>query len=315
MGPGILTVTMNPAVDLCLATEEFRPEGKTRAWITGEGPGGGGVNVARAIRRLGGESEAVVLVGGPTGERLRRLLDKEGVGHIDLPIAEEIRRNFLIFERASNRRFHFVVPGPRLSESEWRSVLGTVEERLNDAAFLVASGSLPPGAPNDLYGRMAQIARRRDARLILDTSGSALPAALGEGVFLVKPNHREFEQLAGGPVPDEASREEVAQRLVREGGAKVVVVTLGSQGALAVWEDGQTRVPAPSIDPKSQVGAGDSFTAALTLGLARGWELPDAVAYGAAAAGAALLQAGAELCTREDTERLFRELAGKPLPA
>ena len=154
--PDIVTLTMNPAVDTYLSGETFR-SAKIRCKITGSGPGGGGVNVARVIRKLGGVAEAVLLVGGPTGERLLTMLHDREVPHRAIWTEGETRDTYVIFDRESKRRYHIIIEGPPVLESEWQAALGLVGEIAHPDLCFVLSGSLPPGAPDDFYAQAAAV--------------------------------------------------------------------------------------------------------------------------------------------------------------
>jgi 6-phosphofructokinase 2 len=162
--------------------------------------GGGGINVARVVRRLGSEVAAIYPAGGSTGQLLRRLVERENVRSIAIEIAEETREDFTVLEEKSGSQYRFVLPGPMLAERDWRACLDALE-RIDDLPpFVVASGSLPPGVPDDFYARVAQITEAHGSKLVLDTSGKPLAAALEEGVYLVKPNLRELQELVNVPL-------------------------------------------------------------------------------------------------------------------
>ena len=271
-------------------------------------PGGGGINVARAIRHLGGQCRALHFCGGPTGDVLRALLDLERIEHAPMAIKGWTRQSVTIVETATGQQYRFVMPGPTFAEEEWRGALAHVAELQATPDLIVASGSLPPGVPDDFYGQLARIVRAQGSRLILDTSGRALAAALEAGVFLVKPSLRELRTVAGGDLADEVEQEAAAKRLVASGGAEVVVVSLGTAGVLFVTQAGYERLHSPTVPVRSKVGAGDSMVAGITLGLARDYDLRDAVRLGIAAGAAAVMTPGTELCRGEDAERLFKEI-------
>lgn len=304
----VLTLTMNPAIDVATSVDAVVDERKLRCQPPRQDPGGGGVNVARVIHRLGGDTDALLLCGGPTGETLVELLRAEGIDCRPVAIRGATRMNVSVYEESTHHRYRFVMPGPELEEGEWRRALAELETLAEGAGYVVASGSLPPGVPEDFYARVAEVAKRRGARLVLDTSGVPLRAALGSGVFLVKPNRAEAEALAGRPLADAAALEAFAGELVGRGAAETVVISLSQDGALAVARDARVRVPAPAVKPISTVGAGDSFVAGVTLGLARDLSLLDACRLGAAAAAATLISSGTELARREDAERFLAEL-------
>ncbi len=303
----IVTLTMNPAIDTYLSGESFRTS-KIRCKITGTGPGGGGVNVARAIRKLGGIAVAALTVGGPSGKRLLGMLDDRDVPHRDIWVRGETRDTYVIFERESKRRYHLIIEGPRLLAAEWKAALALVEELAHPDLVLVLSGSLPAGVPEDFYARAAAVGKRGGCRVALDTSGPPLVAALAEGVWLAKPNRNELETLAGRPLPTFADRLAVVEGFVRRGAVDVMAATFGPEGALVLTSSEAWLAQAPPIKPKSEVGAGDSFLGALILAICRGWSLREAVAYAAAAAGSALSRAGPGLSEQTQTDRLHAKI-------
>ena len=305
----IVTLTMNPALDVSSDVERVLPERKLRCGPSTLHPGGGGINVARAIRNLGGSARAVYPVGGPDGEVYRRLAEESGVeGHV-IPIDGNTRENFTISETSSGRQYRFVLPGPHLSEAEWQACLSAVADRLPRGGYLIASGSLPPGVPEDFYAMLARVAADSDARVVVDASGRPLTAALDEGVFLVKPSREELADLFG--IDRELDLEdlvEAARSLVRDGRAEMVALTLGAEGALLVSRTGVTRLPTPRVAVVSAVGAGDAFLAALVLRLAEGDPIATAFRTAVAAGTATAMMPATELCRAEDVARLEGEI-------
>ena len=302
----IVTLTLNPSIDGAAQAVVVRPTQKIRTSDERYDPGGGGINVARVVQELGGMTLAAYLAGGATGGVLDELLDAAAITRRRVSIQDHTRISHAVYERSSGQEYRFVPAGPVVQESEWRALLALLENL--DCDYLVASGSLPRGVPDDLYGTVADLARRKGARLVLDASGSALRAGLARGVHLVKPSLSELETLLGRKLLDQTSQEAAAQELVESGAAELVALTLGRDGALLATSGRTQRLPALKVAVKSAVGAGDCFVAAMTLGLARGRSARDAFGYGMAAGAAAVLSAGTGLCRREDVERLYDEM-------
>lgn len=299
----ILTVTLNPALDISASTQQVVTEHKLRCTGSRLDPGGGGVNVSRVIHRLGGRSLALYTAGGPIGEAYRRLVDAERVPSVVVPIAGQTRQSLSVEERATGAQYRFVLEGPALSGEEWGACLDLIGQTVAPGGFLVASGSLPPGVPEDFYARAVRLAREAGAETIVDASGPALREALAEGVFAVAPSGRELEQLAGVPLPTVDDRVEAAAALVADGSARYVALTLGADGAVLVSAEGALRLGAPVVDVVSAVGAGDSFVAAFVLRLAQSRPVQAAFRAAVAAGTAAVVTPATALCDRADVER------------
>jgi 6-phosphofructokinase 2 len=303
----IHTLTMNPAIDVSTAVGHMTPVHKLRCAAAQRDPGGGGINAARVITRLGGVVTAIFPVGGVTGQLLRRLVTAEGIECLTSEVSDETRLSFTVLENETGDEYRFVLPGPTLCEPEWQQCIDMLAVISDRPDMLVVSGSLPPGVPEDFYARLARLAKGWGTKVVLDTSGPALKAALGEGLYLIKPNLRELRELTGAPLGDEEAWIAACRDLVETGKAEVVALTLGHQGALLVARGLALRAPALPIKPVSAVGAGDSFVGAMVWSIADGADIKDAFRYGVAAGSAALLTPGTELCTREDVERLYAE--------
>lgn len=311
--PNILTLTFNPAVDVFTTTPRVAPEHKLRCDAPVIHPGGGGVNVARVLQRLGADVLALFTAGGATGQRLGPLLDAEGVAWQAVPIAGETRENLSVHEGTSGQDYRFVLPGPTLSPSEWAACLARVAAISPAPRYLVVSGSLPPGAPADLIERLAQLARERHMRMVMDSSGPALAAALTQGVHLVKPSLRELRELTGAPLATPAEWLAAARGLVHSGRADIVALSLGAQGAMLVSRDVAWQAPALPVPVASTIGAGDSFLAGLLWALSRDADLAEALRQATAAGAAALLQSGTALSLAADIDRLYPQTQATPV--
>lgn len=302
----IVTLTLNPSIDTACQAEAVHPVRKIRKSDERFDPGGGGINVARVIRELGGEAMAMYFAGGITGTALTEMVAAIGLPHRAIPIDGLTRVSHVVYERSSGDEYRFVPSGPRISARELDACLAEVSKL--EADYVVVSGSVPPGVSPAFYVEVAAVVAKGGGRLVLDTSGDALRRTLNRGVYLVKPNLRELESVVGRRLASPAEEEAAAQALVVEKKASIVVVSLGAAGALLASDAGCLRLRGPRVETKSAVGAGDSFVAAMTLGLAQGRPPEEAFALAVAAGTAAVLTMGTELCRRDDVERIYEEV-------
>lgn len=299
----ILCVALNPTVDVSCDADRVRPTHKVRTHNQRHHPGGGGVNVARVVAELGGDAELVYCSGGATGALLDDLLAVTPIARQRIGIRAPVRMAFMVHERESGLEYRFVPEGPETSRDELQLAFEAVER--SSAPFVVASGSLPRGAPDETYARMADLVNRNGGRFVLDATGPALAEALGRGsVFLVKPSLGELEALAGRPLGP-AGADEAALDLVKRKAARYVAVTMGRDGALLASQEGVRRFPAYEVKVRSAVGAGDSFLGGMLWSLAAGFSVKNAFALGLAAGAAAVLTPGTELCRREDVLAIY----------
>ncbi|NVN88155.1 MAG: 1-phosphofructokinase family hexose kinase [Rhodopseudomonas sp.] len=303
--PHIVTVTPGPAIDAWTSVKKIVPISKLRCGPLLRHPGGGGINVARVIKRLGGEALTIYPAGGAIGELLRSLVEEEGVASRAILTSEETREDFTVFEDATRQEFRFVVPAAKLTEQEWQQLIGAVVSATPAPAFVVASGSLPPGVPADFFALVARAAKAMGSKVVVDSSGPALKAALREGVHLIKPSLREFHELTGVVSEDDDALADAGRDLIAQGQVEIVALSMGSKGGLLITADCALRSEGLAIEPASAVGAGDSFLAAIIWSLARQDPLETALRYGIAAGSAALLHPGTELARLDDISRLM----------
>ena len=303
--PAIITVTFNPAIDKSTSVPVLIPEKKLKCALPVYEPGGGGINVARAIKKLGGEATAIYLAGGCTGKTFTQLLTDESVDSIVTATKESTRENLIVLDTASNLQYRFGMPGQEISEPEWQQCLQSIEQ-ITDVEYIVASGSLSPGIPTDIFARIALIARKKNARLIVDTSGEALKEAVAAGVYLIKPNLGELSMLLGKEELNIELVDDAAKEVIEKGNCEVVVVSMGPAGAMLVTKELALQIMPPAVKRKSTVGAGDSMVAGIVLSLTRNKSLTEAVQYGVACGTAATMNAGTELCRKEDAEHLYK---------
>ena len=303
--PEIVSLTINPAIDIFVNVGRVEATRKLRCSPPKRDPGGGGINVARVAHRLGGDVLAIYPIGGQIGKLLQRLVEREGIASLVTPSHVETRENFTAYEETTGEQYSFVLPGSPLHRAEWEAVLDRFAALAGKPKFVVASGSVPPGVPNDFFARVVRHAKALGARTVIDTSGAALAAVLAEGVTVIKPNLIELAEFAAAPLEDGRDRIAACRKLAADGRAEIVALTLGENGALLVtaeraWE----ALPLP-IEAISTVGAGDSFLGGLVAALAASEPLEEAFRIAVAAASAAVLMPGTGLCQPEDVKRML----------
>lgn len=305
--PGILTITLNPTVDLSTSVDQVRPGPKLRCDHPTADPGGGGINVSRAIRHLGGDSLAFIALGGATGVQLSALLRADGISFREFPIEGETRQSIAVTDRTSGDQYRFVMPGPGWSAKMVEQVLDAIVASAGAGDLVVLSGSNPPGLPVDFTARLNARLSGKGVKVIADTSGAALRHLADHpcGLAVLRMDSAEAEDLAGRPLPDRRDSAEFARGLVSAGVAGTVVIARGPDGSTLVTGGRVIHCSRPITEIVSAVGAGDSFVGAFALALSRGGDWSEALTRGTAAASAAVLTQATQLCTREDAERLL----------
>ncbi len=302
--PSIITITFSPCIDKSTSVPALVPEKKLVCAAPKLEPGGGGINIARAIKKLGGAATAIFPSGGYTGKYFNHLLEEENIDAVIIETRNETRENIIVVDQANNNQYRFGMPGTELAATEWKKCLQAVEE-MNDVEFIIASGSLPPGVPDNIYALLAKIAKTKNAKFIVDTSGDALKQAVEEGLYMLKPNLGELSFLAGKKELPADEVKNIAREIIAKGGCEVMVVSMGAAGAMLVTREIAEIFTPPAVERKSTVGAGDSMVAGVVFYLAQGKNLLQAVQYGVACGTAATLNAGTELCKKDDADRLY----------
>lgn len=306
----ILTLTLNPALDMATEVPEILPGQKLRCSEPLLDPGGGGLNVSRAIRALGGDSLALVAIGGLTGDRLAGLIRAAGVTFLSILGPGETRQSLTVTEEKTGRQYRFMLPGPVWGEAERARVFTLLRATARPGGISVISGSQPPGVPKDFPAQLAE--SMPGSRVVLDTSGKPLDEAVKNpiaGLEVLRMDGEEAESLTGHALHSRAETADFAQGLARAGVARKVIVARGADGNVLATADRRLFSPAPKVRVRSTVGAGDSFVAALVLAMARGQDDAEALAMGSAAAAAAVMTDATQLCRPEDVMRLRPDAA------
>jgi 6-phosphofructokinase 2 len=303
MSPRIVTLTVNPALDIAMKVCEVRPGRKLRTRGAIYDPGGGSINVSRVIHALGGDTLAILAIGGPTGRFIEQMLTDAGVPCRTVTVAGTTRVSLNVHETSSGAEYRFVPEGNMLKPSDAESILSLLGDVRAD--WLVASGSLPPGFPVDFYAWVARLARHRDLRFALDTSGLALEASLHQGVDLLKVSLDEFQSIVGTKASDGDALAREASRLAATGAASMIALTLGERGAILAMPERHIELPALPVAVGGSVGAGDSFLAGLVLDLARRRPAEEALRLALASGAAAVMSRGTARVTRQQVETLL----------
>lgn len=316
MRTDILTITLNPSVDFATSAPKVLPELKLRCSEPHIDPGGGGINVARAIRLLGGQATALVAIGGATGAHLLQLLALEGVPTVAFQGPGETRQSMSVTDLSSNEQFRFVTPGPSWHQDDVDRGLRSIDAAAGDGTLVVLSGSQPPGVAKDFPSILANHVRDRGAQLIVDTSGPALVHLVEDprqAVAVLRMDGAEAEELAGRALPNRKDTANFAEELVRKGVARTVIVARGADGSVLASGEGRWHAVGPRVEVISKVGAGDTFVGAFALSLARGEPLPDCLAHGVAAASASVTTEATRLCEPATVTRLLGETVAEAI--
>ena len=299
----IVTLTVNPAIDKSTKFSGLVAEQKIRCEEPRFDAGGGGINVSKAIARLGGKSLAIFTSGGASGQLLEDLVQKETIDYQVINTKKWIRESFTAVDTLTNSQYRFGMPGAEIDKEESDEILSKIEQLRPD--FLVASGSLPPKIGDDFYEKLALISQKIGSKLIIDTSGEPLKFAIEKGVYLLKPNVSELAKLVGKETLEMDEVDDAARDIISKGGCEIVVVSLGPQGAMLVTKDFCEHIPAPPVQKKSTVGAGDSMVGGMVWALSMGKTLQEMLRWGVACGSAATMNEGTQLFKNEDAQRLF----------
>lgn len=299
----IITLTVNPSLDKSTHFSELVPEKKIRCEKPRYDAGGGGINVSKAISKLGGNSLCVSTSGGSTGEKLEELIANEGIESTVIKTKNWTRENFIAFENSTKAQYRFGFPGEEFSTEEIKTILTTIKEL--KTTYLVLSGSLNDGLPTDFYQIIAETAKASGIKVIVDTSGEALQKVLEKGVYLIKPNIGELAKLIGVERLELPEVEKAAKTLIEKGSAEIVVVSLGEKGAILVSKNQTELVKAPKVTKKSTVGAGDSMVGGIIWALSQNKTLKEVLQWGVSCGTAATMNEGTQLFKKEDAEQLF----------
>ncbi len=302
----IVTLTINPSLDKSTYFKGLVPEQKIRCEKPRYDAGGGGINVSKAITKLGGNSICVFTSGGSSGEMLVELIQKEGIDTVVLKTKNWTRENFIAFDMSTKAQYRFGFPGNEITNDEQNKIIKIIKELKSD--YLVISGSLNQGLTSNFYQKIAKIAKASGKKVIVDTSGEALQKVLESGVYLIKPNIGELAKLIGVERLEFSEVEKAAKAIIDKGNSDIIVVSLGAEGAILVSKKETHFVKAPKVEKKSTVGAGDSMVGGMVWALSQNKTLKEALQFGVCCGTAATMNEGTQLFKVEDAMKLFDEM-------
>ncbi|MFN1834196.1 1-phosphofructokinase family hexose kinase [Balneola sp. MJW-20] len=304
----VLTITMNPSLDVGSEAEDVITDEKTRCEEPVYDPGGGGINVARVLTRLGVEADALLIAGGHTGNKLIEMLEEESIRIHTIRSRQDTRQNIAIIDNSAGKQYRFVFPGRVPDESVWIKVLDQIRQSISAYDYVVASGSLPEGVPDDLYSRIGKVATDAGKKFVIDTYGEALMKGIRSGAYFIKPNKEEFEDLK--ELFGVSTDKDLLDKMFKSG-IEQVVQTFGKEKTVLHTPERSYEFIPPTIKPRSTIGAGDSFVGGMIAGLVNGLSRDKAVCYGISAAASTLLSEGTDLCDKDEVERIYLENYGE----
>ncbi|MBS2029063.1 MAG: 1-phosphofructokinase [Deltaproteobacteria bacterium] len=299
----ILTLTVNPAVDLTAWVPRFQLGEVNRSRAAQLDPAGKGINVSRMAHRLGWPTVAFGFLGGHTGDMVQAALDAERVQSHFVRVPGETRIDVTVVDGASHGSTSLYNAGPKVDEGALRELLETLDFWMQAGRVLVLAGSLAPGVPDDVYARLIARARTHGVRVVLDASGPCFLSGLEARPDVIKPNVREAEALLGRPLGDRAAIVAAARELVARG-LGAAVISMGGDGAICATAEAAWHVRPPRVEVQSTVGSGDSMVAGIAVALARALPLHQGLRLGTAAGAATAMRPGTALGTADDVARL-----------
>ncbi len=300
----IITMTLNPALDKTLVLAEFHPGMVNRVKSIRRDAGGKGLLVSKSIEALGGESVAISIVGGATGQYIRGQLDEMGIQNDLVEVNTETRTNLKIIDNLKKTYTEINEPGAPVHQMVVDEAVYALESHVRKGDAVVLAGSLPEGCKMETYAEIIQYLKDLGARAYLDCDGEAFKLGVEAKPYLIKPNKYELAELCGCDPEDDIACLQEAKRLVA-GGVGNVLLSLGSYGAIYVGENFCLRAQGLKVPVIGRSGAGDAMTAALVLGEEKGMPPEERLRYAIASASAKIMVAGTQPPERETVEELI----------
>lgn len=302
-----ITVTLNPCIDKTITLRSFCEGGLNRAEDVRIDAGGKGINVAKVLKRLGGEPHAMGVLGRGGSQAIIQELERRKIEHEFYMTDGETRTNYKLFDREKHQITEVNESGFSVDAEALTAFMQQLEARLPEAAVLVLAGSCPKGAPADVYARLIQLAHKHKVKTILDADGAPFVFGLAALPYAIKPNRFELEQLHGSAFADDAAMYDYC-RTILERGVQLMIVSMGAEGAAFFSRDEAYRVTLPPVVVQSTVGAGDSMVAAAAFGVQRNLPLQELARLATAAGTVTASKSGTEVCTYEEVKAFMPKL-------
>ena len=290
----IITLTMNPAVDRTLQVENFTLDRVNLIREDRSDVGGKGINVSKVIRQLGGRTKTIAFLGGRAGAYIDQELEKMKIGRISIPIKGETRTNFKIVDLDKGTYTDLNEPGPAIEASELERFVKNLRDEVTVQSLVVLTGSVPKGVPVSVYRDLINDIQRIGARTALDADHEVLQLGIEAKPYLVKPNIHELERLVGKTLVELIEIVEAARELIAQG-IKIVIVTLGEQGAVFVTEQEAIHAKGVPVQVLSTVGAGDALMGAFCYGLDKQMPFEESIRLSVGASAAMISTAGTQV--------------------
>ena len=297
---------MNPAIDRILSIDRLVFEDRAYIKSSRESAGGRGINSSCVVHSFGGRTLAVLISGGDSGKRLEKYLEGCGFPIALVPVEKEIRTNLTVTDK-HGLTVNLNEAGPELTRAEVTRVERKIRQTLDGAAWLMVCGSLPPGVPASFYGKLITLARQKKVKTLLHADGEALRQGIEARPTVVTPNQQEAERLLGRTLLTRTHFVEAAQQM-RSMGPEIVVLSLGSRGAVGAFTDGLLEAAPPRVDAISPIGAGDALSAAYVWAMARKAKPADALRWGVAAGTASARLPGMRFASLAQTEEIYHQV-------
>jgi len=310
----IITVTLNPALDKTLQVPNFTPGRRHRTVDQVTMPGGKGVNVARAIKRLGQPVIATGLAGGATGTRIVEALNDEAILNAFVRIRDESRTNTAVLDPTTGLQTEINERGPAVSPQELELFAEKLLYLAKGASMCVFAGSVPRGIEPGVYAELVREVKRLGVTTVLDTDGEPLRLAMRAEPEIVSPNELEAEELVGQEFNDVEDRCQAVIEMSRLG-AREAIMTVHDGCYASVVEEAPVlyRVTVPEQEPRSRIGSGDAFLAGYVAARYEGRSPVECLRYGVACGAESIQHFGAGVLDRSGVERLLSEVGAERL--
>ena len=303
----IATVTLNPALDKSVYVDRLHPNDTNRIMRVEVDVGGKGINASRVLKELGSETIALGFIGGKIGSFLEHTLKGEGIPTDFVHVKADTRTNISIQELTGSPPTMLNEPGPTVTEDEFDKLFDKIRKVAKEASFVIFGGSLPPGVPKDIYQLLVKVVQDSESKAILDSDGEPMRLGMKSMPYMIKPNREEVERLVNLRVNNvgEAVR---AANILAGTGVKLVVISMGADGAVAASADEVWHAVPPKVTAVSTIGSGDSMVAGIAHILSKGGSLGEALKWGTAAGAATAMTDGTEICKLRQVQDLLQKV-------